>query len=127
MTGNKLFELSLDLLGLRNSENHLPSDTADLSFRALSLINIILAENSMLDCHIRNVENEVVSIETLDDEIICSDIVLNSVLPYGLARLLSLGEDDALASDMNRMYTDAKEKAWNFNKARVEPITEVYK
>jgi len=127
MTGNKLFELSLDLLGLRNNQAFLPSDTSDLSLRALSLINILLAENAQLDCHIRKVENQVDSINSLDDEIICSDIVLTSVLPYGLARLLSLGEDDALAADMNRLYADARERAWNFNKARVEQITEVYK
>jgi len=74
MTGNKLFELSLDLLGLRNNQAFLPSDTSDLSLRALSLINILLAENAQLDCHIRKVENQVDSINSLDDEIICSDI-----------------------------------------------------
>ncbi len=126
MTGNKLFELALDLLGLRMNDYSLPSDTQDLNTRALSLINITLAENSSLDCHIRRVKNQTVSISSLDDVIECSEIVLNSVLPYGVARLLALGEDDALASDMNRLYSDAKSKAWNFNKAHAEPITEVY-
>ncbi|MBO5869878.1 MAG: hypothetical protein J6Q89_03920 [Clostridia bacterium] len=126
MTGNDLFIMSLDLLGLRENAFSLPSDTADLKNKALSLINITLAENSELDCRIRRTEHKVIKINTLDDIIDCSEIVAVSVLPYGVARLLALGEDDALCADLNRLYGEAKLKAIGFGKAKAEPIKEVY-
>lgn len=126
MTGRQLFTLSLDLLGLRSSEDALPADVNDLSLRAVSVINITLAENAELDCRIRRVSHEVARINTLDDEIISSEIVAGTVLPYGVARLMALGEDDSLASDLTRLYNDARKKALSFGKAEAKPITEVY-
>lgn len=126
MTGNELLNTSLDLLGLRTESGELPQDTNDLKARALSLINILLAENSSLDGRITRSEHTVKSISTLDDTIGMSDIVLHGVLPYGLACLLMLGEDDGIAKDMNTLYTHAKETALKFGKAKTEPIAEVY-
>lgn len=126
MTGNELFTRALDLLGLRENDSSLPSDTGDLILRAVSVINITLAEISELDCRIRRVTHEVISINSLDDEIDCSDIVLASVLPYGVARLLMLGEDDSLAAEMKRLYDEARKNALTFGKAEIKPITEVY-
>ena len=126
MTGNELFNVALDLLGLNHSINAFPSDTDDLQARALSLINLTLAENAELDCRIRRIEHIVTRIDSMDDRIDCCDIVTSMVLPYGLARLLILGEDDRLAADMNTLYSDAKIKALSFGKAKCEPISEVY-
>ena len=126
MTGNELLNTALDLLGLRNESGTLPMDVNDLKQRALSLINILLAENSSLDARINRCEHTVKSINTLDDNIDMSDIVVNDVLPYGLACLFMLGEDDSLAKDMNTLYSRAKDNALKFGKAKVEPITEVY-
>ena len=127
MTGKQLFEISLDLLALRSQGAELPCDTDDLSARALSLINVALAENSALDCRIRKTEHTVKSIDSLADEIDCGNIVLFCVLPYALARLLVIGEDDSLAATMNGLYEEAKRNALKFGKAKAEPITEVYK
>ena len=65
--------------------------------------------------------------DTLADEIDCGNIVLFCVLPYALARLLVIGEDDSLAATMNGLYEEAKRNALKFGKAKAEPITEVYK
>ena len=127
MTGNQLFERALDLLGLRNENAQAPSDTDDLKSRALTLINVVLAESSSLDCRIRKTEHTVKAVSSLEEELDCADIVLQSVLPYGLARLLILGEDDALAGSMTRLYEEAKRSAIKFGKAKAESITEVYK
>lgn len=127
MTGYELYITALDLLGLRENEYNLPSDTADLKAKALSVINIILAENSELDCRIKKVEHSVTTISSLDDRIDMSDVLLYSVLPYGVARLMSLGEDDQLSAELNRLYSEAKAKAIRFGKAKIQPITEVYR
>ena len=127
MTGLDLYEISLDLLGLKGEDGNAPSDTDDLRTRALSLINILIAENAVLDCRIRRCEHEIKRISTLDDEIELIDIVAFGALPYGLASLLMLGEDDALAVSMRALYEKARSEALKFGKARITPITEVYK
>lgn len=127
MTGNQLFERALDLLGLRNENAQAPSDTDDLAARALSLINTVIAENAVLDGRISRSEHSVKCIDSLEDEIGLTDIVVLSVLPYGLARLLALGEDDALASSMARLYEESRRTALSFGKAGIAPITEVYR
>lgn len=126
MTGTKLFESALDLCGLRKTDGQLPNDVSDLEQRALSLINLLLAENSILECRIGKKEYEVFSITTMSEEIPLCGIIQNSVLPYGLARLLMIGEDDDFASEMNRLYNEARAGAIGFGKPKAEPITEVY-
>ncbi len=126
MTGFELFTKALDLCGLNNEFQELTEDTKDLQARALTLLNIVLAECSVLDCRIRRVEHKVLSLKSLYLPLECSEIVMNSVLPYGLARLLVLGEDDNLASDFNRLYLSAQESALTFGKAKTEQIREVY-
>lgn len=127
MTGKQLFEISLDLLGLKNENGDIPSDTDDLGSRALALINILLAENSILDSRIKRQEHTVRTLVSLDTELGVSDIVASTVLPYGLAALLMLGEDDGLADSMQRLYNEARINALKFGKAKAEPITEVYR
>lgn len=127
MTGNELLNMSLDLLGLRDSDGNLTSDVDDLKQRSVSLINIVIAENAEIDNRIRKGEHSVRSIETLDDIIDCTEIIARSVLPYGLARLLSVGEDDALSNSLAKLYEDARRNAVRFGKARVKPIAEVYR
>lgn len=126
MTGNQLFESAVDLCGLRSSMYDVPTDILDLSLRALSLINLLLSENSSLDCRIRKCDHTLLQILSLEEELPCSDIVASTVLPYGLARLFMLGEDDALANEMERLYNEAKVTALKFGKAKRRAITEVY-
>ena len=127
MTGNQLYELSLDLLGLKGENGQITSDSEDLASRSLSLINVLLAENSSLDCRIKRCEHTVYRIDSLEDEIGFTDVVASTVLPYGLAYLLMLGEDDPLAISMQRLYEKARSEALRFGKAKAEPITEVYR
>jgi hypothetical protein len=127
MAGNQLYELSLDLLGLKSENGQITSDSEDLASRSLSLINVLLAENSSLDCRIKRCEHTVYRIDSLEDEIGFTDIVASTVLPYGLAHLLMLGEDDPLALSMKGLYEKARTEALRFGKAKAEPITEVYR
>lgn len=126
MTGNEILNIALDLCGLRSDTGTNVADTADLNSRALALINILLSENSILDCRIRKVEHTVLQVTTLAENLECSDIVAKSVIPYGLASLFMLGEDDTLAANFNKLYNDARRNALTFGKAKSMPITEVY-
>ena len=126
MTGNELFENAVDICALRSSLTNVPTDIDDLKQRAPALINLLLAENSSLDCRIRRVEHQVLKIDSLDGQIPCSDIVASAVLPYGLARLLMLGEDDAFVVEVERLYAEAKLIAIRFGKAKHGVVTEVY-
>lgn len=126
MTGLEVFNMALDLCGLRKDDRNLPSDTADLQARALNLLNITLAEVSALDCRIRKAKHEVLTVETVLDKLGCSDVIANSVLPYGLARLMMLGEDDSLAADFNKLYITAQKDALKFGNAKTHSIEEVY-
>lgn len=126
MTGQDIFITALDLCGLLKENAELPSDVADLKQRAVSLLNIIIAENAVLDGRIKRVEHKVSKINKLEDTVDCCDILCSSVLPYGLARLMMIGEDDALAADFNKLYSEARLNAILFGKAVTKPITEVY-
>ncbi len=127
MTGTQLFDIALDLIGLKSASGDAPSDTDDLRARALSLINTVIAENAILDCKIRKTEHTVGSVAALDEELGMSDIVESTVLPYALARLLVIGEDDGLYAEMSKLYETASDRAIRFGRAKIEAITEVYK
>lgn len=126
MTGNQLFQTALDILGLRTASGNIPADAADMQERALSLINLLLAENSALDCRISKTEQKVKQIKSMTDTVAFSDIMCGSVLPKGLAKLLSDGEDDTLAAKLAADYSAARTEALRFGNAKCMPITEVY-
>ncbi len=126
MTGQEIFESALDLCGLRKNNSEIPMDVEDLQQRALTLLNITLSEISILDSKIKKDEHKVLNIKHLEDEVNCSDIIAFGVLPYGLARLMMIGEDDRLAADMNKLYLEMREHVIRFGKAIANPITEVY-
>jgi hypothetical protein len=126
MTGNDLMKIAFDLCGFTQADGTVPSDTEDLKMRAVSLINIVIAENAELDCRLRRTEHSVKPITSLEDFIDCTEIISQSVLPYGLARLFVIGEDDELASGFLRLYNDARNRAKTFGKARMTLIKEVY-
>ena len=126
MTGNKLFQYAIDLCGLSSSEFDTPTDVSDLLSRSVSLINILLSENAILDGRIKKTDHEIYEITSLEDSLPCSEIIASSVLPYGLARLFMLGEDDKLASDLHSLYIESQKTALKFGKALQHPIKEVY-
>lgn len=126
MTGQEIFESALDLCGLRRSDSKIPLDVEDLQQRAITLLNITLSEISILDSKIKKDEHKILNIKRLEDEVNCSDIIAFGVLPYGLARLMMIGEDDQLAADMNKLYLEMREQAIRFGKAISHSITEVY-
>ncbi len=127
MTGNELYLIALDLLSLRGENGENACDTVDLKVRALNLINILLTETACLSTEFDNKRHEIMYIDDLSDILPCEPFVARAILPYGLASLLALGEDDAVSERMARLYNDAKTSLRNFKKAKRHEITEVYR
>ena len=127
MTGTELYLSALDLLALRGEGEGTPCDTLDLKARAISLINILLTETAYLSSIFDGNRHDSTSIDDLQDTLPCADFVASAILPYGLASLLAMGEDDALSDRLHKLYSNARLSLANFNKARIHPITEVYR
>lgn len=126
MTGNELLKKATTILGLLNNAGEIANDAGDFSVRALALINLLLAENAVLDSRIRKTEHKVLAIDSLDDALELTEIVAQSVMPYGLASLLIMGEDDSLYLELRRAYAEARSNALRFGKAKIHGISEVY-
>ena len=126
MTGQKLFETALDLCGLRNDDGTLSADVSDLSERALSFINLLIAENASLAARFGRTALTVSSISALTDEIPLPEILCASALPYGMARLILVGEDDETASRFGILYNEIRAEVLRAGRAANTEITEVY-
>ena len=126
MTGRELFEAAMDVCGLRETDGSVPGDALDLEQRAPALINLLLADNAWLDSRIKKQPPQICVTEGLESVLDVSEIVARSVLPYGLAALLTAGEDDALCARLSAQYESARELALRSGRAAAEEITEVY-
>ena len=125
MTGQQLLESALDLCALRETDGSIPADSTDTVQRAPALINLLLAENARLDARVSGGEEEVRSITSLDETVPASDIIVKGVFPYGLARLLLTGEDDAAAAAFGAMYGSARANALRDGRGVCQSIREV--
>lgn len=104
MTGQNLLELSYDLLGMRLNDGGITGTAGDLTARAVSLINILLAENAYLDSMIKKEKTPPVYLVTLEDKIEISGPVCAGAMPFGLAAMLINSEDQDTAAFMQNMY-----------------------
>ena len=126
MTGQKLFEISLDLCGLREPDGTVPGDLDDLKQRAIPMINVLLAENEPLAARIEKRELSLRSISLLSQEIDLPELLVSAVLPYGLARLICLGDDERSAERFGELYSRARYDMLRAGRAAPGGISEVY-
>ncbi|MBO5786484.1 MAG: hypothetical protein J6R45_04090 [Clostridia bacterium] len=125
MTVRELINSALSVIGLYGGDNP-PCDTADLDGRAIMLINVLLGELATLDCRIKREPPKIYSVSGFSDNLQTCDIISSSVLPFGLAALFALGEDDNLYLTLQSRYNAAKANALALGRAKAEPIREVY-
>ena len=126
MTGNKIFEIALDILNLRTSGGILPDNCADLKARAVNIINICLAECACLNGLICNTDGEIISITSLEQTVEFSPLLLNAVIPFGVASYLCTDEDPVLANSLWEKYRYAYRSAQRNSRGRIHSITEVH-
>ena len=127
MTGEKLFEIALDLLDLRKTNGELPDNCMDMRTKALNIINICLAECAPLNNLLQNrTDNEFLDITGLNENVPCDERLAVSVLPFGVAAYLCCDEDPALSQLMENRYRTAYRNMQRASKAKIHPVTEVY-
>lgn len=126
MTGNDIFNISMDLCALRTKSGDVPGDCEDLMQRAVGMLNLLIAENAFLDSLIKKQAMVIASISQLPDTVELSPILCASVLPYGLACLLIQNEDSAAASFFRSKYETESYKIRASLKGESRQITEVY-
>lgn len=126
MTGTKILEMALDILNLRGSDGILPDNCADMKTRAVNIINICLAECACLNALICKTEESAPTIESLDGQVEFSPLLLNTVIPFGVASYLCTDEDPALAKSLWEKYRYAYRSAQRNSRGRTHSITEVY-
>ena len=127
MTGEKLFEIALDLLDLRKTNGELPDNCMDMRTKALNIINICLAECAPLNNLLQNrTDNEFLNITGLNENVPCDERLAVSVLPFGVAAYLCCDEDPALSQLMENRYRNAYRNMQRASKAKIHSVTEVY-
>lgn len=127
MTGEKLFEIALDLLDLRKTNGELPDNCMDMRTKALNIINICLAECAPLNNLLQNrTDNEFLDITGLNENVPCDERLAVSVLPFGVAAYLCCDEDPVLSQLMESRYRTAYRNMQRASKAKIHPVTEVY-
>jgi len=126
LTGNDIYYTAMDLCALRTKNSTIPVDCEDLTQRALSLLNLLIAENAYLDSLIKKTDIVISTITTLTDSISLSPVLCSVVLPYGLACLLIQNEDINAAAFFRNKYESEKTKIQAGLKGTLHEITEVY-
>lgn len=113
MTGNDVFDLAVHLMDEQSESNGetRTQDTKEYEYRSVSILNILLPELYPYSDTYPGVEGStrpvVPHLLTMEQPIDLDDTICRSVLPYGLAAHLLLGEDDAKASFFNQRYAEA--------------------
>ena len=125
MTVRELTDAAYAVIGLYEGAS-IKSDLSDYEARAITLINILLGEISVIDCRIKREPATISRVGAFTDRLPTCDIISSSVLPYGLAALLTLGEDDNVYLALLDRYNKQKASALTLGRAKAEPINEVY-
>lgn len=86
------------------------ADTKEYRLRTLSILNILRNElypySDTYEPSIGRKRPVCQMIATFEEDIGLDDVLAQSILPYGLAAHLLIGENDALASFFNQRYTE---------------------
>ena len=127
MTGQELLNAALDVCGLRDEQGGIPSDVQDAVQRSVSLINLLLADNEPLAARVDKRSPAIKKITQFSDSIAFPESITRTVLVYGLARMICLGEDRETAADLNALYENAKAAALRSGRAVPGVIAEVYR
>lgn len=129
-----VFARAIHLMDEQNEQTGatLTSDTQEYHNRTLSILNVLRGElfpysdtyeDWPVDEDRRPVCPEILNFE---DDIGLDDVLSQTVLPYGLAAHLLLGENDAMASYFSQRYTETLGAVVRTKRAKWEEIEPAY-
>lgn len=110
----------------------LTSDTQEYRLRTLSILNVLRGELFPYSDTYGDVDVEAgrrpvcPMILNFDDPICLDDVICQTVMPYGLAAHLLLGENDTLASFFNQRYEEELANAIRTKRTDWESIKPYY-
>ena len=111
-TGDWVFDRAIHLMDEQNETNGKTrtQDTKEYEYRTLSILNVLRNElYPYSDTYeIRSDGKRAVppELKSLEQPIDLDDAICQSVMPYGLAAHLLLGENDSMASFFNQRYME---------------------
>lgn len=111
-TANWVFEKAIRLMDEQNETTGSAEtvDTREYKFRTLDILNILRQElypySDTFEAGTGGKRTICPEILDFDQPIALDDAICQTVMPYGLAAHLLLGENDALASFFNQRYTE---------------------
>ena len=111
-TANWVFDRAIHLMDEQNETNGKTrtQDTKEYEYRTLSILNVLRNElYPYSDTYeIRSDGKRAVpqELKSLEQPIDLDDAICHSVMPYGLAAHLLLGENDSMASFFNQRYME---------------------
>lgn len=129
---NWIFDRAINLMDEQNEQNGetRTQDTEEYRYRTLSILNVLRNEvypySDMFvvgDDGKRAICPEIKSFEQILD---IDDAIAQTVLPYGLAAHLLIGENDTLAAFFNQRYTELLYTIGSRRPAQWEDIPTMY-
>lgn len=129
---NDIFDTAIHLMDEQNETNGetRTQDTAEYRYRTLSILNTLRGElYPYSDTYVVNEDGTRAicpKIESFEQALNLDDFIAQSVLPYGLAAHLLLGENDTMASFFNQRYAELKIEARERRTAVWEDIPCMY-
>ena len=111
-TANWVFDRAIHLMDEQNETNGKTrtQDTKEYEFRTLSILNVLRNElypySDTYEVRTDGKRPVCVELTSLEQPIDLDDAICQSVLPYGLAAHLLLGENDTMASFFNQRYAE---------------------
>ena len=129
---NDIFDTAIYLMDEQNETNGdtRTQDTAEYRTRTLDILNTLRGEVfPYSDTYVANEDGTRAicpKIESFEQALDLDDFIAQSVLPYGLAAHLLLGENDTMASFFNQRYAELKIEARERRTAVWEDIPCMY-
>ena len=129
---NDIFDAAIHLMDEQNETNGetRTQDTAEYRTRTLDILNTLRGEVfTYSDTYVANEDGTRAicpKIESFEQALNLDDFIAQSVLPYGLAAHLLLGENDTMASFFNQRYAELKIEARERRTAVWEDIPCMY-
>lgn len=126
MTGRELYEAAMDIAGIRLRSGEIPDTADDLGARYISLINILITENTFLNKLLTDSDEAPELISEPEDTINIHPKLLNFAMPYGLCALLMMPDDMDEAAVYRSQYVQAIVKIKTELPGKRSSITEEY-
>lgn len=126
MTVQNVLDLALDLISERNGDGSRPVDIDFFNSRAVSYINITLAECAPYDAMLNGREIDFIPVTALTDEITVEQSIAFTAMPSNVAALYMLAENDDRYRLFRTMFENALLKATRIRAGRIHSITDVY-